>query len=190
MPLFSLFLFENFLLFKPATPNKRLVSHTAQLCNQTRDYPGQGPSLSNSSQPVSIVSVGEHHPCVFASSSLFPPETSSIQVHPRVAQTALYGREGSPLSDSLPRILQQTQQALGLGLQPPWSLRWPQGPYCPEALSLPSDFSMSSTVLPSNLHICWDTVGCSLCSSVDWVGVSPMCRGKWNPLPPIECQTS
>ena len=27
------------------------------------------------------------------------------------------------------------------------------------------DFSVSSSVLASNLHICWDTIGCSLCSS-------------------------
>ena len=30
MPLFSLFLFEKFLLFKPPGPNKHLASHTAQ----------------------------------------------------------------------------------------------------------------------------------------------------------------
>ena len=40
--LFSLFLFEKFLLFKPAAPYKGLASHTAQLSNQTRDSPGQG----------------------------------------------------------------------------------------------------------------------------------------------------
>ena len=28
-------------------------------------------------------------------------------------------------------------------------------------------------------------VGCSLCSSVDRLHVSPMCRGKWTLLPPI-----
>ena len=31
----------------------------------------------------------------------------------------------------------------------------------------------------------WGTVGCLVCSSVDWVGVSPMCRGKLTPLAPI-----
>ena len=31
------FLFEKFLLFKPAIPNKCVVSHTAQLSNQTMD---------------------------------------------------------------------------------------------------------------------------------------------------------
>ena len=65
----------------------------------------------------------------------------------------------------------------------PWSLSWSQGPYFPEALSLPFDFSMSYTVLASNLHICWDTVGCSLCSSEDQLGVPLLHRGKWTPLP-------
>ena len=39
-----IFLFEKFLLFKPATPNKQLASHTPQLSNQTGDYPDQSPS--------------------------------------------------------------------------------------------------------------------------------------------------
>ena len=70
---FFLFHFEKFLLLKPANTYKGLASHTAQLYNQTRDCPGQGPSQPNSSQPVSTVSVGTCHPCVFATSSLFPP---------------------------------------------------------------------------------------------------------------------
>ena len=39
--------------------------------------------------------------------------------------------------------------------------------------------------LVSYLPICWGTVSCSLCSSVDLLGVSPVCSGKWNLLPPI-----
>ena len=39
--------------------------------------------------------------------------------------------------------------------------------------------------LVSYLQKCWGAVGCSLCSSVDWVGVSLVWRGKWTPLPPI-----
>ena len=67
---------------------------------------------------------------------------------------------------------------------------WTQGPDYPEALSSLSDFSMSSTILVSNLHICWHTVGYSLCSSEDWLGVSPMYRGKWTLLPPISPPSS
>ena len=32
--------------------------------------------------------------------------------------------------------------------------------------------------LVANLHICWDTIVCSLCSSEDGLGVPPMCREK------------
>ena len=43
------FLKNKILLFKPAAPSKHPASHTAQLSNQTVDYPGQGPSQPNSS---------------------------------------------------------------------------------------------------------------------------------------------
>ena len=39
--------------------------------------------------------------------------------------------------------------------------------------------------LVSYLHKRWAAFGCSLCSSVEWVGVSPRCRGKLTLLPPI-----
>ena len=32
--------------------------------------------------------------------------------------------------------------------------------------------------LVSDLHICWNTIGCSLCSSEDQLGVSPVPKGK------------
>ena len=53
---FLFFLFEKFLLFKPASPNKHLDSHIAQLSHQTRDYLGKGLSWPNSSQLGSTVS--------------------------------------------------------------------------------------------------------------------------------------
>ena len=43
---------------------------------------------------------------------------------------------------------------------------------------------MSSAVLASSFHICWDTIGYSLCSSEDQLGVPPVCKGKWTPLSP------
>ena len=83
-----------------------------------------------------------------------------------------------------PRIPVAGQVGVGLGLKSSWSLYWSQGPFCPEAIPLPSVFSVSS-IMVSYLHKRWGTVGCSLCSSVDWLGVSPMCRGKWTLLLPI-----
>ena len=43
---------------------------------------------------------------------------------------------------------------------------------------------MSSTILASNLHVSWDTIGCSLCSSEDQLGVPAVCRGSCALLPP------
>ena len=45
------------------------------------------------------------------------------------------------------------------GPQQPWSLSWSQ------CKLLTIYFLMSSTILASKLHINWDSVGCSLCSS-------------------------
>ena len=53
-----------------------------------------------------------------------------------------------------------------------------------------SDFSMSSIVFASNLHICWDTIGCSLCSSEDHLGVPSGHRKNWAPLPPTSPPSS
>ena len=44
--------------------------------------------------------------------------------------------------------------------------------------------------LVSYLHKRWADFGCSLCSSVEWVGISPRCRGKLTPLPPISPPSS
>ena len=44
--------------------------------------------------------------------------------------------------------------------------------------------------LVSTLHICWGTIGCLVCSSVDWLGVSPMWRGKWTLFSPISPPSS
>ena len=89
----------------------------------------QGPTL-HSWRPQSLQSADS--PCVFATSSLFPPATSSIQVHPGAAQTSLFGRGGSHSPGFLPRILRQTRWAPGLGLQPPWSPHRSQESYCPK----------------------------------------------------------
>ena len=46
-------------------------------------------------QLASTVSVGGYSPCAFGTSSLFSPATSSIQVHPGVALSSLFAREGA-----------------------------------------------------------------------------------------------
>ena len=106
MPLFSLFLFEKFLLFKPPGRNKHLASHTAQ--------PG-----------------------------------------------------------SLPRILQQTL-CLGRGFSCPGPCAGPRDLIVLKHSSYHLIFQCPLSLV-SDLHICWNTIGYSLCSS-DHLGVSLLLR--------------
>ena len=149
--LFSLFLFEKFLLLKPATPYKSLSSHSAQFANQTWDYLGQGLSWPNSQ--LSPASAHSLH-WVLTAQVCLPLRPYSLPCNfkqPGLSRCCsdfvCQGRE--PLTWWVP----------GLGLQPPWFPHWTQGPYYPEALSLPSGFSMSSTIfdLQSSymLGYCW-----------------------------------
>ena len=108
MPLFSLFLFEKFFLFKPPAPNKHLASHTAQ--------PGFLPRIL---QQTLYPGVGFSHSCPCAS-----PRDLIVLKH---------------------------------------------SPYC---LIFQCPLS-----LVSDLHMCWNTVGCSLCSS-DQLGISLVLWGS------------
>ena len=79
--------------------------------------------------------------------------------------------------------------------------RWAWGCSHPDPCTGPRDlivlnspyhliFQCPLQFLVSNLHICWDILGCSLCSSEDQLGVSPVHRGKRTPLPPLSLQSS
>ena len=69
------------------------------------------------------------------------------------------------------------------GPQQSLSLCRSQGSYRPYSISLPSVFQCPLQSLASKLHISWDSVGCSLCSSEDWLGVPVGCTSKWVQLP-------
>ena len=95
-----------------------------------------GPTL-NSPQLVHMVSVGlplrpYSPPCDFKQPCLSRCCSS----------LAWQGRE--PLTWLSPRSPAAGPAGAGLGLQSPWSPRWSQGPFCPEAIPLPSVFSVSS----------------------------------------------
>ena len=81
-------------------------------------------------------------PCVYHTLSLFPSlrlqATRSLSV---LLKPCLAG-EGA-VNSALPGVLWQAWLALGLGLQSPCSPSWSQGPYCLEAIPLPSDLSVS-----------------------------------------------
>ena len=73
------------------------------------------------------------------------PVTSGNWVSHSIAQ-ALFGSRGVHQPGSLPGVLRQAPHRAGLGLQPPWFLFWSQGPFCLEAIPVPSVFSVSSVL--------------------------------------------
>ena len=64
----------------------------------------------------------------------------------------------------------------GPGLQPPWSPRRSQGPIVLKHSSYRQIFQCPLSLV-SDLHMCWNTIGCVLCSS-DQLGVSLVLRGS------------
>ena len=58
-----------------------------------------------------------------------------------------------PLTRLSPRSPVAGLAGVGLGMQLPWSPRWSQGPFCPEAIPLPSVFLVSSVLFFSPIFI-------------------------------------
>ena len=129
--------------------NEHTVFHIAQLSNQSRDYPSQGPTRPTPpfskrhlasqflwcrclrSQWVCTASVCL--PLHLCSSQQLPASRSLlVPGHPPCS-----GMGGSWCSNSPPRIL---WQALGQGPQQPWSPCSSQGSYCLSTVSSPSVF--------------------------------------------------
>ena len=148
--------------------------------------------------PADIHSLsGSHCPCAFATSSLLSPCDFK---HPGTlwccSNLVWQGRE--PLTWLSPKNPATEPDG-----------HWAWGCSRPHPHAGPRDFTVLKhspyhlisqcplQLLVSNLHICWDTIGCLLCSSEDWLGVSPMHREKWTPplpmLPPafprISCES-
>ena len=80
--------------FQPVQRLSRSGCVTTQLFSLLQVSPGSQISLVMT-QPGSTVSVGTHGPCTFVTSSLFPPATSSFQVHAGAVLTSMFGRGGS-----------------------------------------------------------------------------------------------
>ena len=138
----SLFLFGKILLLILATPSVQ-----GRVCPLTQPtspaIPGtvwvrvpHGPTL-NSPQPVPTVSVGlPLHP--------YSPPCDFKQPGLSWCCSSLVWQGREPLTQLSPRNPAAGRAGAGLGLQPPWSLCWSQGPFCPEAIPLPFVFSVSS----------------------------------------------
>ena len=91
---------------------------------------------------------------------------------------------------SLPRILQQAQWCWAWGFShvgphtgPRYLIVLKHSPYR-------LIFQCCLQFLVSSLLMCWNTVGCSLCSSEDQLGVPPERRRKWTQLLPISPPSS
>ena len=91
-----------------------------------------GPTL-NSPQAVPMVSLGlPLHP--------YSPPCDFKQPGLSWCCSSLVWQEREPLTRLSPRSPVAGLAGAGLGMQLPWSPRWSQGPFCPEAILLPSVF--------------------------------------------------
>ena len=120
-----------------------------------------------------------------------PTETSNIQVSPGWGLACLLW-EGWVLqsynhwSGSPPKLLKQLQSLLpGLGTTAAVvHVQVPEIFPSSYTISLPSVFRCPLQSLASKLHIRWDSIGCSLCSSENHLGVPVGYMSKWVQLPP------
>ena len=124
----------------PLHTRKGLSSCTAHLSSYTGDSLGQSPTWPNSQ----LSTAGAHSLCGFTNHFvLIPlPVTSSNQVSLRLIKPCVAG-EGA-VSSALSQESWGRTSGVGLGLQSPRSPQWFQRPFCPEAIPLPSVFSVSS----------------------------------------------
>ena len=120
---------------------KGLTSHTAHLSSSAgavRVRVAHSPTF-NSPRPAPAVSLGfplrpYSPPCVFRQPCLSQCCSGLVwQRRGQLTQLSLRSPEVGPAQ-------------AGLGLQPPWSPPWSQGPFCPEAIPLPPVFSVSSVL--------------------------------------------
>ena len=183
MSLFSLFLFEKFLLLKLATPYKEgpVLSQSPPL----QLAPGQSGSGPVTAQLLTLPSQRPQSPWVLTAPVCLPLHPYSPPCdfkQPGVSRCCsnLVWQGRKPLNWI--SLKSPAADLAGTGPGPHTGPRdlivLKHSPYC-------LIFQCPLQFLVSYIHICWGTVGCSLCSSVDWLGVLPVCRGKWNPLPPI-----
>ena len=139
----------------------------------------------NSFQPATTVSVGAHSLCVFATLSSFPSlRLQATRSFPVLLKPCLAGEGAIDLALS-PEPYDRPGGCWTWGCSHPGPRAGPRNLI---VLKHSPYHLIFQCILPfsiSNFHIHWGTVGCSLCSSEDQLGVSLVCRGKWTSLPPI-----
>ena len=112
------------------------------------------------------------------------PATSGNQVSHSVPQ-ALFDRGGGRKPSSLPGVLWQAWQERAWGCSHSVTHTGPKDLFVLKQSPYLLFSQCPLYFLVSYLHKRWGAFGCLLCSSGDWVGVSPRCRGKLSLLPPI-----
>ena len=119
---------------------KGLTSHTAHLSRPGAVWVRMalGPTF-NSPWPAPVVPLGfPLHP--------YSPHCDFRQPGHSQCCSGLVWQWRGPLTRLSPRSPVAGPARAGLGLQLPWSPCWSQGPFCLEAISLPSVFSVSSVL--------------------------------------------
>ena len=145
------------------------------------DCPGQGPTWPNSQlSPASAPSLHR-----FTTSSLFPSlRLQATRCRLVLLKSCLAG-EGA----INPTLSQESCSRPGRrrpgGCSRPGPHAGPRDLFVLKQSPYLLLFQCPLWFLVSYLHKRWGAVGCSLCSSVDWVGDSFRCRGKLTPPPPI-----
>ena len=138
----GLFLFGKILLLNPMTPSVQgracpLTQPTSPARLGTAQVRVTHIPTFNSPRPVPTVSLGL---------PLRPYSPPFDFKQPVLSQCflGLVWQGRWPVTRLSPRNPVAGPAGADLGLKPPWSLRWSHGPFCPEAIRLPSFFSVSS----------------------------------------------
>ena len=130
---------------------------------------------------MTTVPVREHHLCLSPTVSLYTQRLQASRSPPVKDWRPCPGRGGNyKVTIADPALLQSS-----CSRWQPWSLVPGQGPSHQSTNSLLSVFKCPLQSLASKLHIGWDSIGCSPCSSEDLLGVPAGGTSKWVQLPPI-----
>ena len=178
-----------------APSHKCLAFHAVQLSDQLRVYLGHSQSLPISSPsfrlPNFSVIVPTRDHCASRGMLLAvchllplyplppPKATLHMQVPPGMGLRLPCSGRGGNCS----KLESLTQLSSSAPPQPRSLVRIPGTFPLAYKISLPPVFKHPLHTLASKLHISWGSVGCSLCSSEDWLGVPVGCRSKWAQLP-------
>ena len=149
-------------------------SITAQLFSLFQTSPSSPISLALT-QPVFTVTVSVHLPlCLYSPQQLQASRSILVPLCPPCLAVEV--------ADDL-ALAQRYCSRAGLGAAAALVPELLPGNLLSQCNLLTICFSVSYTILASNPHIFWDSIGSSLCSSKDQLGVLPACRGKWTLVP-------